>query len=78
MKSIKYVINETLVTVNEDAVISYGVSCFDNGTEIKKITDLSPVQQDVLSLVENCNELDLDPSQLTDVAEDFIDTTINI
>lgn len=78
MKTIEYVLNETIITVSDRPAVSYGVSCLRCGTEVESVRDLSTDRALVAELIDSCNEFRLDPSQLEDVAEDFIDTTQNV
>ena len=72
MRKIHYEIKETKTCVSEETVTSYGISCREDGIVISSIDDISTDRDSVGKLASLCNELDLDPSQLEEVAEDFI------
>ena len=71
-KRIVYEINETSVNVCEETVTSFGVSCLKEGKTIASVEDISTDREAVERLAELCNSLELDPGQLKDVAEDYI------
>lgn len=72
MEKIIYVVNSTELKLGERVVTSYGISCIQDGDLLVSLTDLSSDRDGVLRLIDRCNELQLDPDQLMDVAEDFI------
>ena len=72
MKKIYYEIKETKVDVNEKTVTTYGISCKEDGIVISSIDDISMDKDSVGRLAGLLNQLDLDPEQLEDVAEDFV------
>jgi len=67
-----YEISESEVTVNETTVRSYGISCRRGDEVLFFIDDLSTNRASIEVLAKKCNELQLEPSQLRDVAEDFV------
>lgn len=70
-----YIVIESSGEIMDSCFISYGialVSVDDLTTVLQTVTDLSLDKEKVRSLVEKCNELQLDPIQLEDVAEDFV------
>ncbi|MBO4819086.1 MAG: hypothetical protein J5528_03000 [Firmicutes bacterium] len=72
MKKIYYEIKETKIDLNEETVTSYGISCKEDGIVISSIDDISTDRDSVGRLAGLCNELELDPLQLEEVAEDFV------
>ena len=71
-KRIRYEIKETAVCIGEEIHTGYGISCLMEGAVVKEIEDLSTDRSSVETLAKACNELELDPIQLEDVAEDFV------
>lgn len=51
---------------------SYGLACYENGTLVLQIADLSLSGPSVERLAEQCNRLELSPLHLRDIAEDFL------
>ena len=71
-KTVYYELNEVRINVNEDVVESYGIDCKEKGRKVASVCDISTDRKAVERLAELCNELDLDPAQLEEVAEDWI------
>ena len=72
MKNVRYEVNETEIEVCDGSVLSYGISCIEKGMEIVSVKDISTDRKAVERLAKTCNNLDLAPSQLEEVAEDFV------
>ena len=71
-RKIRYEVREYTMEVNEETVISYGINCVSEGESIAEVADISTDRKAVEELARTCGELELDPSQLKDVAEDFL------
>ena len=71
-KEIVYEVRETSVTVCGETVTSYGIACCQSGETVALVEDLSTDRDSVEKLAGICNSLDLEPGQLTEVAEDFV------
>jgi hypothetical protein len=71
-KEIRYEVQETELSLGEETVISYGIKCTKKGRTIASVEDISTDRNSVEELARICSKLDLDPSQLKDVAEDFV------
>ena len=71
---ITYGITEEIYTLGNDRRVSYGIAVYDSGisTVIASIRDLSPDREAVEELVRLCNQFELSPIHLNDVAEDFL------
>ena len=69
---VTYEISESEISVNEDIVTSYGISCKRDNKIVLTVKDISIDRESVQKLADTCNELGLDPKQLQDVAEDFV------
>lgn len=67
-----YVINSCETKINEQSFVRYGISCIDAGSIVKELLDISDNKNKVLDLVNKCNELNLDPQTLKDLAEEYI------
>ena len=71
-KDIVYEVKESAVELCGETVLSYGIECLKEGRTILCIEDISTDRTAVEKLTDLCNRLELEPGQLTDVAEDFI------
>ncbi len=71
-EKIVYEISISKVSVNEETVDSYGICCKKGDETIALVEDISTNKDAVEKLAEICNDLELSPVQLEDVAEDFI------
>ena len=67
-KEIRYEVQETELSLGEETVIK----CTKKGRTIASVEDISTDRSSVEELARICSKLDLDPSQLKDVAEDFV------
>ena len=73
MKNNKYsLITSTLVSEGTK-VLSYGIYCTKGSRVIASYHDISINKSCVQELVLQCNKLELSPSHLFDVVEDFIE-----
>ena len=72
MKKVFYEIKETEVKLCEETVTSYGINCREDGKVVSSIDDISTDRDSIKKLANLCNDLELDPSQLEEVAEDFV------
>ncbi len=64
---------ESFESDDGDSYISFGVIAeSDKGKIIASVLDLSTERSEVERLISLCNELELDPIHLNDVAEDFV------
>ena len=67
------VFKEELRSEDLGTYISYGICAKDcNGKILSSVSDISTEYEEVKKLALRCEEGQLDPSQLQDVAEDFL------
>ena len=59
-----------------EGINTYGIAAFADSDGdailIESFADLSPDEQSVSRLVSDCNELELDPTQLRGIVDDFL------
>ena len=73
----EYILTESEINLEEEGrIMTYGISCIKNDVEIKKVEDLSPNRTAVKKFVKLLNKKKLDPVQLDEVIDDFIDDMI--
>ena len=72
MKKNMYYVLPKEMTLCEESYIGYGIATIE-GNEIRElVSDISTNRLTVKYLVDLCNDLDLDPLQINEVAEDFL------
>lgn len=73
--SYRYIVTSCTYQGKDTVRTGYGISliedCGDTVTVLDTVADLSPDAESVEQLVRHCNELELDPIHLHEVAYDF-------
>ena len=65
-------IQQTLLSEDNDAYVTYGISVRTVEDEIAFVSDVSTEFEEVQRLAALCTEQELDPLHLMDVVEDFL------
>ncbi len=69
---VKYEVTEGDFELDGESYRSYGVAVMEDGAALKRIDDVSLEKDDIVNLVNFCNELELSPVHIDDVIEDFL------
>ncbi len=78
MKNLTYGVTEEIHRVGGETRISYGIAAYadvsENGSAVivASVGDVSTQRRPLEKLVEWCNLLELSPTHLSDVVEDFL------
>lgn len=78
MSNLTYGVTEEIRRIGDDTRISYGIAVYADaeqdgtGTIVASITDICTRRQPLEKLVEWCNLLELSPTHLRDVVDDFL------
>ena len=76
--NVTYAVTEEKYTFGNKSRISYGIVAYTNSeqdctaTIIASVHDVTSDKQRLISLVDDCNRLELSPMHLHDVVEDFL------
>lgn len=73
-RSFEYFLTETEICVEDVTARTYGVTCRDKDGNESTVNDLSLNRKAVEAFVEYLNKKELDPIQLYDAIEDFLDS----
>ncbi len=69
---VRYEVTEGDFGLDGESYRSYGVAVMEDGVALKRIDDVSLEKNDIVNLVNLCNELELSPVHIDDVIENFL------
>lgn len=69
---VSYCLIPTPVCINDKETITYGIGALQNNIMLDYVVDISEDYNKILSLVQLCNEEELDPIHLHDIAENAV------
>lgn len=78
MSRLRYAIREECCELDKEKRISYGIVAYDNDDEddvptiFASVGNITDDREALARLVELCNSLELSPTHLLDVVEDFL------
>ena len=67
-----YMLTSTTVTVEEETINSYGISCVDRNVEQQSIQDISCDKEYVEGIIKTFNELQLAKEHFEDAVDDIL------